>query len=68
MNERICNSMEITGFSKKNIEDAVQKAVEKVAENHRYVKWFEVTELKGEVCDNLFCNWHVTMKVGFEME
>jgi dodecin len=48
-------------------EDAVQKAAEKVAEGHRNVRWFEVTELKGEVCDNLFCNWQVTLKVGYEM-
>jgi dodecin len=67
MNEHIINNMEVIGYSKKNIEDAVQKAVEKVAEGHKNVRWFEVTDLRGEVCDNLFCNWQVTLKVGYEM-
>ena len=68
MNEHIYLWMEMTGSSKKNIEDAVQKAVEKVAEEHKNVRVFEVTDLKGEVCDNLLCNWQVTLKVGYEVK
>ncbi len=67
MNENIIHRMEVIGFSTKSIEEAVQKAVEKVAEDHKFVRWFEVTELKGDVCDNLLCTWRVTLKVGFEI-
>jgi flavin-binding protein dodecin len=68
MTEHIYEKVEVVGSSTKSIEDAVQNAVTKVAENEGTVRWVEVVETRCHVEDNVIAHWQVTVKVGCRME
>lgn len=68
MSNHIYKSLELTGSSTKNIEDAVANAVGKAAETMHNLRWFEVTDIRGEIENNAIAYWQVTMKLGFTLD
>ena len=44
MDEHIYKQIELTGSSKKSMEDAIQNAITKAGETLRNIHWFQVTE------------------------
>jgi len=61
-------SIELTGSSTTSIEDAVASAIAKAGKTVHNLKWFEVTDLRGHVENNVVAHWQVTMKVGFTLD
>ena len=68
MEEHIYKQIELTGSSKKSMEDAIQNAITKAGETLRNIHWFQVTETRGYVENNKVDYWHVTVKLGFRLE
>jgi len=68
MSEHVYKSVELTGSSKKGIEEAIQNAVKKAAETIRNLRWFHVTETRGYIEKGKVAYWQVTVKVGFTLE
>ena len=68
MTDHIYKSIELTGSSTSGIEDAVNKAVAKASETIHKLRWFEVTEIRGELDHDAIKHWQVTMRVGFTLD
>jgi len=68
MVDHVYKSVEVTGSSAKSIEEAVEKAVTRTAQSLRKLRWFEVTEIRGQLDDKKIEHWQVTLKIGFTLE
>ena len=68
MSDHVYKSVELTGSSSKNVEDAVQNAVTRAAKTLHNLRWFEVTSVRGGIEDGKVAHWQVTMKVGFTLD
>lgn len=68
MSNHVYKSLELTGSSSKGMEDAVHNAVSKASDSLHNLRWFEVTNIRGEIEDNEIAYWQVTMKVGFTLD
>ncbi|MEQ9380180.1 MAG: dodecin family protein, partial [Pirellulales bacterium] len=64
----IYKKVEITGTSKKSIEEAVGNAIQRASKTLHNMRWFEVIETRGEIEDGRVGHWQVTVKVGFTLE
>ncbi len=68
MSNHVYKSLELTGSSTSNIEDAVGKAITKASKTVHNLRWFEVTDIRGEIENNTVAYWQITMKVGFTLD
>ena len=68
MSNHVYKSLELTGSSSTNIEDAVGNAIGKASKTIHNLRWFEVTNIRGEVENNAIAYWQITMKVGFTLD
>jgi len=68
MSNHVYKSIELTGSSTKNMEDAVSTAIAKASTSVRNIQWFEVVETRGQVENGKVAHWQVTIKVGFTLE
>ena len=51
MTDHVYEIIEITGTSTQSMEDAVNKAVVKADASLNNIRWFEVTNIRGDVAD-----------------
>ncbi len=68
MSNHVYKSLELTGSSSTNIEDAVSRAVTKASETVHNLRWFEITDIRGEIENKAVAYWQITMKVGFTLD
>lgn len=68
MHEHVYKSVELTGSSKKGVEDAVQNAITRASKTIRNMRWFHVIETRGYIEKDEVAYWQVTLKVGFTVE
>jgi len=68
MSGSVYKQIELTGTSHDSIEDAVKSALAKASETVRNMRWMEVTDIRGNIQDNMLNVWQVTIKVGFTLE
>lgn len=68
MAENVYKSIELTGSSRKSLEDAVQKAVARASKTVRQMRWFQVTETRGAIERGKIACWQVTVKIGFTLD
>ena len=68
MSDHVYKTIELTGSSKKSIEDAVQGAIAKAAKTMRGLHWFQVIETRGHIEGGKVAHWQVTLKIGFTLE
>ena len=68
MTGHVYKSLELTGSSPKSVEDAVSGAIAKAGESVRGLKWFEITDIRGQIEGDKVAHWQVTMKLGFTLE
>ena len=68
MSGHVYKQIEITGTSPDSIEDAIKGALAKASETVRNMRWMEVTDIRGNIQDNMLNVWQVTVKVGFSLE
>jgi flavin-binding protein dodecin len=68
MSDHVYKLTELTGSSKKSVEDAVNAAVARAAKTIRNMRWFEIKEIRGQLENNKVNYWQVTLKIGFTLE
>ncbi len=68
MPNHVYKSIELTGSSTTNIEDAIRTAMDRAAKTIRNMRWFEVIQTRGYMEDNKIAYWQVTVKIGFTVE
>ncbi len=68
MSEHVYKSIELTGSSKKSIEEAIQNAVARAGQTVRNMRWFEVSDTRGYIENGSIAYWQVTIKIGFTLE
>jgi flavin-binding protein dodecin len=68
MSEHVYKSIELTGSSKKSVEDAVEKALARATRTVRNMRWFEVLSTRGYIEKGKLAYWQVTIKIGFTLE
>ena len=68
MADHVYKTVELTGSSAAGIEDAIRNAIARAAVTVRNMRWFEVTDTRGHIEENVIAHWQVTLKVGFTLE
>ncbi len=68
MKNNVYKHIELTGTSTKSIEDAVDTALKRAGKTIENLRWFQVTETRGDIDKNQVKHWQVTIKVGFTVE
>jgi flavin-binding protein dodecin len=60
--------IEITGTSPVSAQAAIENAIADCGKTVRNMRWFEVTDTRGQIVDGGVCHWQVTIKIGFTVE
>lgn len=68
MTDHTYKSIELTGTSKTSVEEAVNNAITKASKTIHDLRWFEVTDIRGVIKNNVVDHWQITMKVSFTLE
>ena len=68
MSNHVYKTIELTGSSPKGVEEAVRNALGKASKTLHNLRWFQVTDTRGEIEDGKVAHWQVTMKVGFTLD
>jgi flavin-binding protein dodecin len=68
MSNHVYKTVELTGSSPNGVEDAVEAAIARANDTIRNIRWFEVTQVRGQVDAGKVAHWQVTMKIGFTLE
>jgi hypothetical protein len=68
MSNHVYKSVELTGSSTEGTDDAVRKAIARASKTLDNLRWFEVTNVRGQIDEGAVAHWQVTMKVGFTLE
>lgn len=68
MKDHVYKLIELTGTSATSLEDAVNTALCRASASVRNLRWFQVTEIRGEIDVNKVAHWQVTLKAGFTVE
>ena len=68
MSNHVYKTIELVGSSPTSADDAIQNAVERAAKTVRNLRWFEVTETRGQIEDGRIAHWQVTLKLGFTLD
>jgi dodecin len=68
MSDHIYKKIELVGSSPNGIEEAVKNALVRAEKTIRNMRWFEVTETRGEIENGKVNHWQVTLKVGFTLD
>lgn len=68
MSEHVYKKIELAGSSPDGIDDAIRNAISRASESLHNLRWFEVTEIRGEVEQGKVNHWQVSLKVGFTLD
>ena len=68
MENHIYKLLELTGTSATSMEDAVNNALARANQTIRNMRWFQVTETRGDIENGKVKHWQVTIKIGFTLE
>lgn len=68
MKDHVYKLIELTGTSTKSIEEAVNNAIQRAGRTVKNLRWFQVTETRGDIDKNRVRHWQVTIKVGFTVD
>ena len=68
MPEHVYKVVELVGSSKQGIDDAIQTAITRAGASLRHLRWFEVTQMRGDIQNGKPHYYQVMLKVGFTME
>ena len=68
MPDHVYKVIELTGSSKKGLQDAIETAITRASKTIRNMRWFQVVDNRGHIEDGHVAYWQVTIKVGFTLE
>ena len=68
MTDHVYKSIQITGTSKKGVEEAIRGAIAKAAKSVHNLRWFKVSEVRGDISGADVQYWQVSIEVGFTLD
>lgn len=68
MSEHVYKIIELAGSSPQGLEQAIGNAVAKADSSLRNLRWFQVSEIRGQIEDGAVAHWQVVMRVGFTLD
>ena len=68
MSDHVYKVIELVGSSPNSIEAAVDNALARAGQNLHNLRWFEVTETRGQIEDGRVAHYQVGLKVGFSLD
>jgi hypothetical protein len=68
LSNHVYKTIELIGSSPASSDEAVRNAIARAAATMRNLRWFQVTETRGQIEDGTIAHWQVTMKVGFTVD
>jgi len=68
MTDHVYKTIQITGTSKKGVEEAIRGAIAKAAKSVHNLRWFKVTEVRGDISAAEVQYWQVSIEVGFTLD
>ena len=68
MTDHVYKTIELTGSSASGLEDAITTAIGRASKTLHNLRWFEVSQVRGEISANKIAHWQVTLKVGFTLD
>ncbi len=68
MTNHVYKSLELTGTSGTNMDDAIKNAVGRAAKTVHNMRWFEMVGVRGHIEKGVISQWQVTIKIGFALE
>ena len=68
MSNHVYKTIELTGSSPKGLDAAIANAVKKASKTVHNLRWFQVTDTRGEIENGKVAHWQVTMKVAFTLD
>jgi flavin-binding protein dodecin len=68
MADHVYRVIELAGSSQISHADAIENAIARASKTTRNLRWFEVTQLRGEIEKGDVQHYQVAMKVGFTLE
>jgi flavin-binding protein dodecin len=66
--DHVYKSVELTGSSLISVDDAIRKAIGKASKTLHNLRWFEVTQVRGNIENGAVAHYQVTLKVGFTLD
>jgi hypothetical protein len=66
--DHVYKSIELTGSSVSSVDDAIRKAITKASKSLHNLRWFEVTQVRGNIENGTLAHYQVTLKVGFTLD
>jgi flavin-binding protein dodecin len=68
MSDHVYKKIELVGSSPNGFEEAIKNALARAEKTVRNMRWFEVTETRGDVENGKVSHWQVTLKIGFTLD
>lgn len=68
MSQHVYKKIELVGSSSEGVEAAINSAISRCDESVRNLRWFEVTQIRGEIAGGKIAYYQVTLKVGFTLD
>jgi len=68
MSDHVYKKIEVVGSSPNGFEEAIKNALARAEKTVHNMRWFEVTETRGDVENGKVGHWQVTLKIGFTLE
>ncbi|SDJ88967.1 hypothetical protein SAMN04488540_11513 [Ferrimonas sediminum] len=68
MSNHTYKKLELVGSSPESMQDAINNAIARAHQTIANLRWFEVTEMRGQVENGKVAYWQVTLKIGFTLE
>ena len=67
MEDHIYKKIEVVGSSTKSVEEAIRNAIAKAGQSLDALRWFEVSEVRGDIHEGQIAHFQVTVKIGFRL-
>jgi flavin-binding protein dodecin len=68
MSEHAYKIVELAGSSDRGIQDAIEVAIARASATTRNLRWFEVTQTRGQIANGKVERYQVILKAGFTLE
>lgn len=68
MDQHIYKHIEVTGTSAKSVDDAIRNAIKRAGKSVHGMRWFEMTQIRGDITESDVAHWQVTVKIGFRID
>ena len=68
MSDHVYKVIQLVGSSSVGVDDAVKSAVARAGATLKNLRWFRVTDVRGNIEGGKVAHYQVTMEVGFTLE